>query len=79
MIDLNEVAPARPYKHFELDEIVRCLRATAEAWVPRHFPNGRRVVQTVPAQNRSQPVDTPAPARPGSEVVRIGVGVGGLR
>ena len=43
MIDLNEVtyAPAPPV-HYDLDAIVVRLRATAEAWVPRHFPNGRR-------------------------------------
>ncbi len=40
MIDLNviDAAPVR----FDLDEIVRRLRATAETWVPGMFPNGRR-------------------------------------
>ena len=44
MIDLNTAtyAPAPPV-HYDLDAIVARLRATAEAWVPRHFPNGRRV------------------------------------
>ena len=40
MIDLNviDAAPVR----YDLDEIVRRLRATAETWVPGMFPNGRR-------------------------------------
>jgi hypothetical protein len=44
LIDLNEVTcvPALPVR-YDLDTIVVRLRATAEAWVPRHFPNGRRV------------------------------------
>jgi hypothetical protein len=44
LIDLNEVTytPA-PSVHYNLDAIVVGLRATAEAWVPRHFPNGRRI------------------------------------
>ena len=32
----------RPVRH-DLDLIVRRLRDTAESWVPRLFPNGRRV------------------------------------
>lgn len=43
MLDLNDAEPARPAERFDLDEIVARLRATAEHWVPRHFPNGRRV------------------------------------
>ena len=40
MIDLNDIdtAPAR----YDLEEIVRRLRASAESWVPGMFPNGRR-------------------------------------
>ena len=40
MIDLNNVTylPARQV-HYDL---VAQLRATAETWVPRLFPNGRR-------------------------------------
>ena len=43
MIDLNDVRPLglEPVRH-DLDEIVGRLRDTAEHWVPRHFPNGRR-------------------------------------
>jgi len=43
MLDLNDAEPARPAERFDLDEIVARLRATAAHWVPRHFPNGRRV------------------------------------
>jgi phage/plasmid primase-like uncharacterized protein len=43
MLDLNDAEPARPAERFDLDEIVARLRATAEQWVPRLFPNGRRV------------------------------------
>lgn len=44
MIDLNGVAyTPEPAVHYDLDAIVARLRATAESWVPQHFPNGRRV------------------------------------
>jgi predicted P-loop ATPase len=44
MIDLND-APALlgARLRYDLDAIVSRLRATAQSWVPRHFPNGRRV------------------------------------
>ena len=43
-IDFNDVEPARPQRpaHYDIDLIVRRLRETAEIWVPRLFPNGRR-------------------------------------
>jgi hypothetical protein len=41
LIDFNDAAPAAPAR-YDLDEIVRRLRDTAESWVPHHFPNGRR-------------------------------------
>jgi len=40
MIDFN-IIHAAPV-HYDLDVIVRRLRATAETWVPGMFPNGRR-------------------------------------
>ena len=44
MIDLNGVPHVpEPPVHYDLDVIVARLRATAESWVPQHFPNGRRV------------------------------------
>ena len=44
MIDLNGASwSPEPPVHYDLDAIVARLRATAEGWVPRHFPNGRRV------------------------------------
>ena len=44
MIDLNDARhPFPPQVRYDLDAIVAHLRATAESWVPRHFPNGRRV------------------------------------
>lgn len=43
MLDLNEAELPRSAERFDLDEIVARLRATAEHWVPRHFPNGRRM------------------------------------
>ena len=44
MIDLNNVTyPSPPQVRYDLDAIVVRLRATAEIWVPRLFPNGRRV------------------------------------
>ena len=41
MLDFNDVV-AVPLR-YDLDEIVHRLRMTAESWVPRHFPNGRRL------------------------------------
>ena len=41
MLDFNDVV-AVPVR-YDLDEIVHRLRTTAESWVPRHFPNGRRL------------------------------------
>jgi len=44
MIDLNNVTYLdAPQVYYDLDAIVARLRPTAESWVPRHFPNGRRV------------------------------------
>jgi hypothetical protein len=45
VIDFNDVEPLRPprQQHYDIDLIVRRLRDTAESWVPRLFPNGRRV------------------------------------
>jgi putative DNA primase/helicase len=40
LIDLNDIATA-PVR-YDLDAIVQRLRATAHAWVPGLFPNGRR-------------------------------------
>ena len=45
LIDLNDARPIHvtPQVRYDLDAIVARLRATAEIWVPRLFPNGRRV------------------------------------
>lgn len=44
VIDLNDVAPAHVQpERYDLDMIVQRLRETAESWVPRLFPNGKRV------------------------------------
>ncbi len=44
MLDLNDVRPlAAAAPRFDMDLIVRSLRDTAESWVQRLFPNGRRV------------------------------------
>jgi len=43
VIDLNDVRPLPPQlDRYDLDLIVERLRDTAEAWVPRLFPRGRR-------------------------------------
>ena len=43
MLDLNDALPPRPEaERYDLDLIVQRLRETAETWVPRLFPNGRR-------------------------------------
>lgn len=44
VIDLNNVVPANAVApRCDLDLIVQRLRETAETWVPRLFPNGKRV------------------------------------
>ncbi|MCB2052522.1 MAG: hypothetical protein KDE63_13955, partial [Novosphingobium sp.] len=44
VIDLNDVIPNyTEAPRFDLDLIVQRLRETAETWVPRLFPNGKRV------------------------------------
>ena len=44
VIDLNDVIPNyTEAPRFDLDLIVQRLRDTAETWVPRLFPNGKRV------------------------------------
>ena len=45
VIDLNDVQPPRSGRapQYDLDLVVRRLRETAERWVPRLFPNGRRI------------------------------------
>jgi putative DNA primase/helicase len=44
VIDLNDVIPHyTEAPRFDLDLIVQRLRDTAETWVPRLFPNGKRV------------------------------------
>ncbi len=43
MLDLNDVRPLTvAVPRFDMDMIVQRLRDTAENWVPRLFPNGRR-------------------------------------
>ena len=45
VIDFNDVQPPRSSRapQYDLDLVVRRLRETAEGWVPRLFPNGRRI------------------------------------
>jgi len=44
VIDFNDAMPLRPQAdRYDLDLIVQRLRETAEYWVPRLFPNGKRV------------------------------------
>ena len=44
MIDLSDTRPiGLAPAHYDLDAVVAGLRTTASAWVPSHFPNGRRL------------------------------------
>ena len=43
MTSTTRTYPFPPQVRYDLDAIVARLRATAETWVPRLFPNGRRV------------------------------------
>jgi P4 family phage/plasmid primase-like protien len=68
MIDLNEVASvARETVRHDLDAIVAGLRSAAAAWVPRLYPNGRRVGD----QWRLANIRGDAPRRNGSCVIEL--------
>ncbi len=62
VIDLNDALPLRPEPgRYDLDLIVQRLRETAEDWVPRLFPNGRRAAGEWRLANIR---GDPRPARP---------------
>jgi putative DNA primase/helicase len=42
LLDFNDVEPPRSGRSYDIELIARRLRDTAESWVPRLFPNGRR-------------------------------------
>lgn len=68
MLDLNDVKPlAAAPPRFDMDLIVRRLRDTAESWVPRLFPNGRRVGDEWRLAN----IDGDAPRKSGSCVISL--------
>jgi hypothetical protein len=68
LIDLNDVtSPPAPQVRHDLDAIVERLRATAESWVPRHFPNGRRVGDDWRLAN----IQGEAPRKQGSCVITL--------
>jgi predicted P-loop ATPase len=67
MLDLNEVQPLCPAERFDLDVIVTRLRDTAEHWVSRHFPNGRRVGD----EWRMANINGHAPRKQGSCVIAL--------
>ena len=68
MLDLNEVRPltVEPPR-FDMDLIVRRLRDTAETWVPRLFPNGRRAGD----EWRLADIQGRAPRKSGSCVISL--------
>jgi len=68
LIDLSDVRPlgAEPI-HYDLDEIVCRLRERAGDWVPRHFPNGRRVGDEWRLAN----IQGAAPRKQGSCVITL--------
>src|SRR5262245_15354214 len=67
MLDFNGIEPARPFERFDLDAIVARLRDTAEAWIPRYFPNGRRVGDDWRLAN----IDGAPPRKNGSCVIAL--------
>ena len=68
MIDFNDVTYLQAHQvHYDLDAIVARLRATAESWVPRHFPNGRRVADEWRLAN----IRGDAPRKHGSCVITL--------
>ena len=68
MIDLNDVTyPSKHQVRYDLDAIVGRLRATAETWVPRLFPNGRRVGDEWRLAN----INGAAPRKQGSCVIAL--------
>jgi putative DNA primase/helicase len=68
VIDLNDVAPIRAERpRFDVDVIVARLRDTAETWVPRLFPNGRRLADEWRLAN----IHGDAPRNSGSCVITL--------
>ena len=68
VIDLNDVAPIRAERpRFDVDLIVARLRDTAETWVPRLFPNGRRLADEWRLAN----IHGEAPRNSGSCVITL--------
>ena len=68
VIDLNDVAPIRAERpRFDVDLIVARLRDTAETWVPRLFPNGRRLADEWRLAN----IHGDAPRNSGSCVITL--------
>jgi hypothetical protein len=68
LLDLNDARPlmvAAP--RFDMDMIVRRLRDTAESWVPRLFPNGRRAGDEWRLAN----IQGDAPRKSGSCVISL--------
>lgn len=67
MLDLNDVQPARLGERFDLDAIVARLRLSADTWVPRYFPNGRKVADDWRLAN----INGAPPRKNGSCVIRL--------
>lgn len=68
LIDLNDTRPPpAPQIRFDLDAIVALLRASAHAWVPRLFPNGRRAGD----EWRLADINGAAPRKQGSCVIAL--------
>ena len=69
VIDFNDVQPARSGRspHYDMDLVVRRLRETADSWVPRLFPNGRRVGD----EWRLADIQGRAPRKSGSCVISL--------
>ena len=68
MLDLNDARPlTAAVPRFDMDLVVRRLRDTAESWVPRLFPNGRRAGD----EWRLADIHGRAPRKNGSCVIRL--------
>jgi len=68
LIDLNDTRPPpAPQIRYDLDAIVELLRASAHAWVPRLFPNGRRAGEEWRLAN----IKGAAPRKQGSCVIAL--------
>ena len=67
MLDLSDAPPQSIFPHYDLDELSAALASTADIWVPRLFPNGRKADGTI----RLADISGAAPRKNGSCILQL--------